>query len=135
MHEHIKKTHSNLWPWFKGFFVSALFVGGAVGAVLQKKLPDPRQQLPEKVTCEGAARVSVIATLVVSLLAMLLPWIAPHGSVPFVLSVCCACSLLLRDPRVVVGTSGESPLCIVYTFRRLIDLSLSLSHSYIHAGD
>ena len=105
MHEHIKKTNSNLWPWFKGVFMAALFVGAAVGVVLQKKLPDPRQPLPEKVTCEGAARISVIVTLVVSLLAALLPWIAPDGAVPFVLAVCCACALLLRDPKVVVATS------------------------------
>jgi hypothetical protein len=105
MHEHIKQVNSNLWPWLKGFFVCVIFVGAAVGAIVNHKLPDPRQPLPEKVTCEGPARVSVTVTLAVSLCAALLPWIAPHGSIPFVLAVCCACALLARDPRVVVATS------------------------------
>merc|ERR1740130_2105546 len=105
MHEHIKQNNSNLWPWFKGFFLSALVVGGAAAAVKTQKLPSPMGQMPEKVTCEGAARISVIITLAVSLLAALLPWIAPNGAYPFVIAVFCACALLLRDPRIVCGTS------------------------------
>ena len=105
MHEHIKQRNANIWAWLKGVCLSALSVGAAAAAVRAQKLPSPTGQLPEKVRCEGAARVSVITTLVVSLLAALLPWISPNGSYPFVIAVCCACALLRRDPRVVCGTS------------------------------
>jgi hypothetical protein len=105
MHEHIKQTHSNLWAVLKGVLVSALAVGGSAFAVRTKRLPSPLGQQPETVTCERTARVCLLVTLAVSLLAALLPWIAPHGAVPFVLAVCCASALLLRDPRVLCGTS------------------------------
>ena len=63
MHEHIKRTYSNIWPLLKGMFLSAMVVGGAAGAVKAKKLPSPLGKLPQKVFCEGTARVTVRATL------------------------------------------------------------------------
>jgi hypothetical protein len=135
LHEHIKRTNSNLWPWFQGFFASAAVVGAAATAVKTQKLPSPLGQLPEKATCEGAARISLVVTLVVSLLAALLPWIAPHGAVPFVLAVCCASALLLRDPRVVCGTSALAFLVGLWFIELLVVFSNAADYKPDYFGD
>ena len=126
MHEHIKAERSNAWPLIKGFFLAGLFVGAAVSAVKLEKLPMPtKASMPEPVYCEITARVSTVATLGVSVLLVLLPWLAPHGAIPLVLAVICACTLLLRDARVMVAVGVLVFIFGWYNVQQMLGFSLA----------
>ena len=46
-----------------------------------------------------------MATLTFGLVLVLLPWLAPHGALPFVLAVCMGCVLLQRQPRIMAAVA------------------------------
>ena len=109
MHEHVHETRGEGLPWVKGVGIALLCLGGMLAAIHRKLLPnhglpgvEEKTPWPEPVTCEVTARYSTLASLVLGALMVFLPFLAPHGALPFSLTVCMASALLLRDPRVLV---------------------------------
>jgi hypothetical protein len=109
MHEHIYETRGEGVPWLKGVAMAVSFLAAMVGAIHQKRLPNhlplpgiEQTPLPEPVKCEKFARYSTAVALILGVLMVFLPWLAPRGALPFSLTVCLASALLLRDPRVMV---------------------------------
>ena len=110
IHEHVYDTRGIWLPWLKGVGMSLLVVIAILGAIHQKLLPNhglplpgsEKTPLPEPVKCEKFARLSTVLALFLGMLLVLLPGLARRGALPFLLTVCMASALLLRDPRVMV---------------------------------